>query len=453
MSDPSNPALKGNTLSAYLHFAVPSIIGLLAWSAAPIIDGLFIANYLGVLALASVNLIIPVFTMAFGIAYMISVGGSVRAGKYIGEGNREAANNIFSKTLIAGVIYSLLFVLLGALGSEGLFALLGASPALFGLMHEYFDILMWFFPVQVLSIIYYYFVLLTGFPRLAAAAIIIGTLANLVLNTLLIGVLGFGLKGAAFATGISAVLMLGVMLLYKRSPRGWLEFKPLQKDWKEMIRSAYNGISEFIDEASAGLITFVLNLIVVGMYGEKGVAAFSVVSYSLLIGILFFFGLSEALQAVCSQCYGARDAERLKQFLKLATALALASGMLFSGLLLVYGDAFIGFFLDASEVALMDTAKAFISILWPIFVFVGLNITIVAYLTSIHRPAASAVVAALRALVFPLGLLFVITRYFPEIPFLAAVTAGEMLAFGVALWLLWKHRPGKLFATGQDGPT
>ena len=130
MSDPSNPALKGNTLSAYLHFAVPSVVGLLAWSAAPIIDGLFIANYLGVLALASVNLIIPVFTMAFGITYMISSGGSVRAGKYIGERNKEAASNIFSKTLIVGVIYSLLFVLLGAVGSEGLFALLGASPAL-----------------------------------------------------------------------------------------------------------------------------------------------------------------------------------------------------------------------------------------------------------------------------------------------------------------------------------
>ena len=447
MSDPSNPALKGNTLSAYLHFAIPSVVGLLAWSAAPIIDGLFIANYLGVLALASVNLIIPVFTMAFGITYMISSGGSVRAGKYIGEGNREAASNIFSKSLIVGVIYSLLFVSLGAVGSEVLFAQLGASPALFSYMHEYYDILLWFFPVQVLSIIYYYFILMTGFPRLASAAIIIGTLANLILNYLLIGVFALGLKGAAFATGISAVLMLGVMLLYKRSPRGWLEFKLLQTDWKEMIQSAYNGISEFIDETSAGIITFVMNLIVIGMYGEKGVAAFSVVSYSLFIGILFFFGLSEALQAVCSQCYGARDAERLKQFLKLATGLTMASGLLFSGLLLVFGDAFIGFFLDSSEIALIDTAKSFISILWPIFIFAGMNIIFVAYLTSVHRPTASAVVAVLRAFVFPLGLLFVITQRFPEIPFLVAVTAGEMLAFLVAVWLLLKHRPGKLFAT------
>ena len=121
--------------------------------------------------------------------------------------------------------------------------------------------------------------------------------------------------------------------------------------------------------------------------------------------------------------------------------------MLFSGLLLVFGDAFIGFFLDSSEIALINTAKTFISILWPIFIFAGMNIIFVAYLTSVHRPTASAVVAVLRALVFPLGLLFVIIQYFPEIPFLVAVTAGEMLAFLVAVWLLLKHRPGKLFAT------
>lgn len=445
MSEPSNPALVGTPLSAYLHYAIPSVAGLLAWSAASIIDGLFIANFVGVEGLAAVNLLIPVFTVAFGISYMISIGGSVRAGKYIGEENKGAANNIFSKTVIVGLVYSLVFVVAGFAGSEILYRFLGASPALYGYMHDYFGILLWFFPVQVLSIVYYYYVRIAGFPRLASAAIIVGTMANITLNYLLIGVLELGLQGAAFGTGISAILMTGVLLLHKRIPDSWLEFSLVQSEWKEMLHACYNGISEFIDEISAGVITFVLNLIVIGMYGERGVAAFSVVSYSLFIGILFFFGLSEAFQAVCSQCYGARNAERIKQFLSLTVRIAAVSAMIFSGLLLVFGNVFIGFFIDSSEVGLIGVAQEFISILWPIFFFNGMNVIIIAYLTAIHRPSASAIVAMLRAFVLPLSLLYILIRFFPDIPFLAAITAGEMLAFLIAGWLLLAHRPSSLF--------
>lgn len=432
-------------MSAYLHFAIPSVVGLLAWSAAVIIDGLFIANYLGVLALASVNLVMPVFTVAFGIAYMISIGGSVRAGKYIGEGNRQAASDIFSKTVIFGATYGLLFVLAGAIGSEWLFALLGAGPDLFPFMHDYFGVLLWFFPLQVTSIVYYYYIRIAGFPRLASMAIVASTATNILLNYLLIGVLGLGLQGAALGTGISAALMLGVMLLYRRSPDGWLAFRPLQSNWKEMAQACYNGVSEFIDEISAGVITFVLNLIVIAKYGEKGIAAFSVVSYSLFIGILFFFGLSEAFQAVCSQCYGARNAERMKTFLKLAMGMTAISAVLFSGLLLVFGDSFIGFFIDPSETGLIAMSREFISILWPVFIFNGMNVIIIAYLTSIHKPSASATVAILRAFVLPIGLLYIFIQFFPDIPFLAAITAGEMLAFLIAGWLLLSYRPSSLF--------
>ena len=101
-----NPALEGSPVVGYLKFAIPSVVALLAMSAAPIIDGLFIANFVGVEGLAAINLIIPVFTIVLGVAYMIAIGGSVTAGKFIGEKNQEAASDIFSKTLIVGILYS-----------------------------------------------------------------------------------------------------------------------------------------------------------------------------------------------------------------------------------------------------------------------------------------------------------------------------------------------------------
>ena len=367
------------------------------------------------------------------------------AGKFIGEDNKQAASDIFSKTLFVGIIYSLIIIAAGKLGSEKLFALLGAQPSLFPLMHDYFDLILWFLPAQLAGVVLYYYVRISGFPTLVSVAIVVGVFMNLALNYLLIGILGFGLQGAAFATGISAIVMMGVMLTYRFSENGWLEFKMAQINWKIMVRATYNGLSDFLDEISAGVVTSVLNLIVIKTWGNGGVAAFSVVSYSLFIGFLFFFGLSEALQAVSSQCFGARNVERMRQFLKINTFLVIIFGILFSVLLLAFGDVFIGFFIDSGETDLIDLSKGFIAILWPIFVFNGLNVMIAAYLTAIHRPSPSAVVASLRALILPLGLLYLITEFFPGISFLVAITAGEMLTIIIAIFLFLNYKPSKAF--------
>ena len=444
MSGPLNPALEGNPLSGYLKFAVPSIVALLAISASPVIDGLFIANYLGVESLASVNLIIPVFSLAIGIPYMFSVGGSVMAGKLIGEGNQAGACDIFSKTIIVGLFFSLVFVTCGWLGSEQLFALLGAKPNLFPLMHDYFNTLLWFIPVETLFIIYYYYIRIAGFPALAATAIVIGVVTKIAINFLFFAVLGFGLKGAAIATGIAAIVMLAIMLLHNFSAHNWLKLKLVQTNWKDMAHATYNGFSEFVNEVSSGFVTFVLNLIVIGRLGIEGIAAFSVVSYSLYIGLFYFYGLSEALLAVGSQCYGAKNYERMWSFLKIVTVLLVASAALFSALLLTYGDVFIGFFLDSADTGLMDIARGFITILWPIFIFMGLNVVLAGYLTSVHQPTASLIVAVLRTMLLPLGLLYIIIEFFTEVPFLLAITAGEIIASIVAIFLFMKFKPSKI---------
>ena len=82
-------------------------------TSASLVDGIFIGNYEGVTALAAVNLIIPILTLLFGVGMMLSIGGSVRAGKYLGEGDTTAASAIFSKTLLFVAIYGVAVIMLG----------------------------------------------------------------------------------------------------------------------------------------------------------------------------------------------------------------------------------------------------------------------------------------------------------------------------------------------------
>lgn len=123
-----NSALEGPIFITFLKYLLPSMVGILAMSSASIVDGIFIGNYIGVPALAAVNLIIPILSVLFGVGLMLSIGGSVRAGKYLGQKNELSASAIFSKTIIAVAIYAIIIITIALLLESSLLRfLIGAS--------------------------------------------------------------------------------------------------------------------------------------------------------------------------------------------------------------------------------------------------------------------------------------------------------------------------------------
>ena len=93
----NNDALEGPIVPTFIKYMMPSLLGLIAMTSASLVDGMFIGNYEGVTALAAVNLIIPITTLLFGVSMMISIGGSVRGGKYLGEKNTSCSIGNFQQ--------------------------------------------------------------------------------------------------------------------------------------------------------------------------------------------------------------------------------------------------------------------------------------------------------------------------------------------------------------------
>ncbi|MBT6328819.1 MAG: MATE family efflux transporter, partial [Kordiimonadaceae bacterium] len=79
--------VKGKVSAVFWHYSIPEIAGLLAMSSASLVDSVFLGNYVGAEALATVNLSVPALTLFWGLAMLIAVGGSVVSGKYLGENN------------------------------------------------------------------------------------------------------------------------------------------------------------------------------------------------------------------------------------------------------------------------------------------------------------------------------------------------------------------------------
>ena len=128
----------------------------------------------------------------------------------------------------------------------------------------------------------------------------------------------------------------------------------------------------------------------------------------------------------------------------------LLNGALFILLLLTQGTTLIQLFVSDSDPQLIELAESFILILWPVFIFNGLNMVVSAYLTAIHHALASAVIALSRSLIFPLGWLLVLTLWFPQQAFISALPLAEVCTLVIAAGLFAAYRPGRVLGQSSE---
>ena len=100
------------TYKKLLRFILPSIIMMVFTSIYSVVDGIFVSNFVGKSAFASVNLIMPYLMGISALGFMIGTGGSAFVSKTLGEGKKELANQYFSMLVtiaaIGGFVLSVL---------------------------------------------------------------------------------------------------------------------------------------------------------------------------------------------------------------------------------------------------------------------------------------------------------------------------------------------------------
>jgi len=436
--------VSGKIFPVFFYYTIPSVIGVLAMSCAVIVDGFFIGNYGGADALAAVNLAVPVVGLFFGIAMMLSVGGAARCGKYMGEGKRKNANGIFSQTLVITCIIALAATCLSITFMDKLVVLLGANLLLSNTVAEYLTIILLFNVFQMGLVCLACFLRVDNHPIQASLAMILGSLVNVLLDWVFIVEMNMGHKGAALGTGLSELatfLFLATPFLLNKTS---LKFDWQKKKIPEAFKAACNGFSEFSNEISASVLILLFNWLMMQKFGENGVAAFSIINYIVLCGLLISSGISESLQPVVSKNFGALNHKRVTSFLLISSISVFTLGLLTSILLIVSPKTFIEVFLRSSEKETINHTVYFISKIWPVFLLNGLNIILASYLTAMHRAFSSTVIALARGLVLPVFFLVSIRFLTSYEGILIVLPLSEVVTFLIALFLVKRNSPAKL---------
>lgn len=410
------------------------------------VDGAFVARLIGTDALSAVNIVFPAVSVYMSVGIMLGTGGSAVVARQLGEGDGNTARRNFSLFMVAAGVAGLLIAAVGLVFVGPIVRALGADARVFELCRDYAWMLMWFVPMAVVQAVLQSFFVAAGRPGFGLAVVLLGGVANIVLDYVFIALLGMGMAGAALATGIGYSLPTLIGLWFFAGRRGgsiWLTRPRL--DGKILLEACVNGSSEMVTNLSMAVITYLFNVIMMKHLGVEGVAAITIVLYAEYLLVAIFFGYSSGVAPLFSYQYGKGSADKLKKLFRnslvLTGVFSLAS-MLIS---LVFASDLVGVFAPrGSEV--FDYALHGFKMFSPCFLFMGFNIFASALFTALSNGKISALLSFLRTFVFIVAAIALLPRFIGVDGVWLAVPAAELLSLAVSAYYLGKYRAVYRFA-------
>ena len=415
--------------SKLLRFTLPSIVMMVFTSIYGVVDGLFVSNFVGKTAFASVNLVMPFVMILGGMGFMLGTGGTALVSKILGEGNPDSANRTFSMMVLFTLALGAVLSAAGIVFMRPVSRFLGATDAMMDDCVLYGRIVTGFTFAFMLQNVFQSFFIAAEKPKLGLKVTVAAGLTNMVLDALFIAVFKWGVAGAAFATGLSQCVGGVLPLVYFLRPNSsLLRLSPTRLRLRPILAACGNGSSELMSNISSSLVSMVYNLQLLRLTGEDGVSAYGVLMYVQFIFISIYIGYSIGCAPVVSYHYGARNHPELKSLLRKSVLLMAIGGVTLTVLARVLAAPlsrlFVGY--DASLYAL--TTHAFRLFCWS-FLLAGFNIFASGFFTALNNGAVSAAISFLRTLVFQAGSVVILPILLGVDGIWWAITAAEIFAF------------------------
>lgn len=261
-----------------------------------------------------------------------------------------------------------------------------------------------------------------------------GTVTNIGLDYLFIAGFGWGVSGAALATGLGPVVSCLILLPHFLRGKGMLRFERVRMRLSDVRRIVFTGIPSFLMEFALGLTTLCMNIAVSRHMGALGLAAYGVVGYVALIALTIYLGMAEGTQPLFSFYHGEGNAPATRYLLRLSLLVCLVSGLSLYGLLLLLAryPAILFGGRDAQLVALSVHA---IHLYFPALFASGMNIQLASCLQSVGRWQRSAVISACRSLVLLSALLTLLPLLLGHDGVWLAAPLAELLTLPIGVWL------------------
>ncbi|MBP2626292.1 MAG: efflux family protein [Firmicutes bacterium] len=314
-------ALGEEKISTLLwKFSLPAIVGMVVNALYNVVDSIFVGHGVGEIGLAAVTIAFPIMIILMGFGMLIGVGAAAVVSLRMGEHKQHEAEKILGNAFTLAAILSVALSAGLLLYLDPILISLGAETSVLPYARDFTRIIL-------LGSIFMYIgfglnniVRAEGNPKMAMLTVLISAGLNIVLNPLFIFIFHLGISGSALATVVSQSVSAIWVFVYFISTKSVLKLRlsNLVLDWGIVISIFKIGMSPFLMQIAASVVTVLFNYSLLQYGGELAVAAIGVINRIAMLMLMPIFGLSQGLQPIIGYNYGAKNYIRVKKALKIA---------------------------------------------------------------------------------------------------------------------------------------
>ena len=411
-----------------------------------IVDGIFIANFASDSGFAAVNLVFPFIMIVGGFGFMMGTGGTALVSKLLGEQQKEKANRVFSLiiyvTIGLGIIFSIAgFLLIPTLVKGAAGVTEDASQEMIDEAILYGRILMSCQVIYILQNAFQSFFMVAEKTKLGFCFTLGGGILNMILDAIFIGVLKLGVAGAAGATIAGYVVAgIGPLIYFIFQRKGIIFLEKPDKDIKNFLQSAYNGISEFVSNISMNVVAIIYNIQLLRMYGENGVSTYGIIMYLSFVFVAIFIGYSLGMAPPVGYNYGAKNKEELHNILTKSLVIIVVISVAMAVISFITARLFTNVFArDNEELANLSTyAMRIYSIA---FLACGFSIYISSFFTALNNGTISGLLSFSRTFLFQVLFGITFPLFLPKESIWWAIASAEVVSvFASFLFLMFNKK-------------
>lgn len=391
----------------YLSFVVVSILTSLTATVGMLIDNIIVGRCLGSDALGAMGIVGPVSLIFSAIGNICSGGGGTRAAQALGRGERDKVCQIFTINTLFVLVSGGILTVFGMMFAPQIAGFLGAEGALLEPSSQYlYGYFLGAIPTIMLSATMS-FIRIDGSPKLPLISIAVMSVANIILDLLMVYVFRQGMFGMALATTISYCLAVATAFLHFLKKDSILKFVKPKKFFGELSQTVATGFPTAISRVSDTVKVMLLNNMMVAVVSVAAVTALNVRTQANSFLGAIVLGIGQAATPTVGMFFGEEDKTAMKDTLKTTFRFGLVLVCVLAVILLLFPSVFSGLLgvTDSEIMKMSNTAICFFAVGMPISL---LNTVLMNFYQCTKRVGIATMICILQSLVYTVAFAFIL---------------------------------------------
>ncbi len=440
MVEVKNDFLRGKLFPMILKYSIPAAISLLITAIYNIVDRIFVGNFNGTSALAGLSICFPLSYMMMAFGLTCSAGGASLFSLFAGKNQQRDMNRSFGNALILVVVSEIALTIVLLIFTDPVLQIFGVTETAYPYAYEYYRIVALGCLFQGLTQVFCDFVRVSGKPVLGMCVTGIGAVTNIILDAVFVAVMGWGVAGAAWATVIGQCLsaLFGAYLVLKGYTKVEVKKETFRLDFGLSQKIISCGFAFWISQMAMGLISLVYNSQLGKYGGDTAISVYAVVASIMTFVIMPASGISQGIQPIVGNNFGAGNHKRVMATLYQASGLSVGVTCLIWLVVLLFPREILLAFGATEE--MLEIGITGLRINFCITPILGFVMLVTTFFQSLTKPVPSIVITFLRQILFLVPFIYIFPIWWEVNGIFIAQPISDALALIVCIVLVLREQ-------------